>query len=290
MQRMKPDLALELALRRNAAARVCSLEAAHNPEVAGSNPAPATSKGPGNRAFCLQRPGIGSHTCSCFSAARSRAALCRLSRLDGRYFCKRRNDMRRPDSSLATTERLEPNRSGCNTRHEVGEVPTGTILAGYRVGSLIGEGAVGAVYLAQDTRTGSQIALKLLTPELARDERFRRRFLRESKLAARLDHPHVVPTLAAGEEDGVLYLAMAYISGSDLREVLRREGRLDPQRALRLVGQVAEALDAAHRLGLVPRDVKPGNVLVAVEPDGEDAYVSDFGPGPARFLGQQPHG
>jgi ABC-type transport system substrate-binding protein/predicted Ser/Thr protein kinase len=151
-------------------------------------------------------------------------------------------------------------------------VATGTVVAGFRVASLIGEGAMGSVYLAEDA-AGGRVALKLLAPELARDERFRRRFLRESQLAASLDHPNIVRTIAAGEDDGVLYIAMEHIEGSDLRDLLRREGRLEPERALHLVDQVAGALDEAHAAGLVHRDVKPGNVLV----DGEHAYVCDFG-------------
>jgi serine/threonine-protein kinase len=157
------------------------------------------------------------------------------------------------------------------------ELRTGDLLAGFRIQSLIGQGAVGSVYLAEDTRTGEQVALKLLSAELAEDERFRQRFLRESELAASLDHPHIVPTLASGADDGLLYLAMAYVEGSDLREVLRSEGRLEPQRALDLVGQVARALDAAHTAGLVHRDVKPGNVLVTRRDGVEHAYVCDFG-------------
>jgi len=157
------------------------------------------------------------------------------------------------------------------------DVRTGTILAGFRIDSLIGEGAMGAVYVAEDTRRGGQVALKVLVRDLAEDERFRRRFLRESKLAASLDHPNVVPIVDAGEEDGVLYLAMELVDGVDLRELLRREGRLDPGRAINLVAQVAEALDAAHAAGLVHRDVKPANILVREEPDGEHAYVCDFG-------------
>jgi serine/threonine-protein kinase len=157
------------------------------------------------------------------------------------------------------------------------QVRTGAVLAGFRLKSLLGEGAMGTVYLAEETTTGRRVAVKLLAPELACDERFRRRFLRETELAANLDHPHIVPTLASGEEDGTLYLAMAYVDGPDLRAVLRREGRLEPERALDLVEQVAGALDAAHEAGLVHRDVKPGNILVAATPEGEDAYVCDFG-------------
>jgi ABC-type transport system substrate-binding protein len=157
------------------------------------------------------------------------------------------------------------------------EIRIGALLAGFRVESLLGEGAMGTVYLAEETSTGRLIALKLLAPELARDERFRRRFLRETELAASLDHSHVVPTLASGEENGTLYLAMAYVQGSDLRKLLRDQGRLDPERALDLIEQVASALDTAHREGLVHRDVKPGNILVADRSDGEHAYVCDFG-------------
>jgi serine/threonine-protein kinase len=157
------------------------------------------------------------------------------------------------------------------------EVRTGTVLAGFRIDSLIGEGAMGSVYLAEDTSRGGRVALKVLVRDLADDERFRRRFLRESKLAASLDHSHVVPIVDSGEEDGVLYLAMELVDGTDLREILRREGRLDPERAVGLVAQVAEALDAAHAAGLVHRDVKPANILVRQQPEGEHAYVCDFG-------------
>jgi ABC-type transport system substrate-binding protein/predicted Ser/Thr protein kinase len=157
------------------------------------------------------------------------------------------------------------------------EVRTGALLAGFRVDSPLGQGAMGTVYSAEETSSGRRVALKLLAPELAHDERFRRRFLRETELAASLDHPHVVQTLASGEEDGTLYLAMAYVEGSDLRKLLRREGRLEPERAIDLIEQVANALDTAHKAGLVHRDVKPGNILVAEEPEGEHAYICDFG-------------
>src|SRR5262245_39154813 len=100
------------------------------------------------------------------------------------------------------------------------EVRSGTVIAGFRVESLLGAGAMGSVYLAEQTTTGRRVALKVLSPELASDERFRRRFLRETELAASLDHPHVVPTVASGQEEGAFYLAMAYVEGSDLRELL----------------------------------------------------------------------
>ena len=154
--------------------------------------------------------------------------------------------------------------------------PTGSVVGGFRIGELLARGAMGAVYLAED-RDGRRVALKLLSPELAHDERFRQRFLRESRLAATLDHPNVVRTIASGEDGGVLYLVMEYVNGIDLRELLRREGRLEPRRAVELVRQAGEALDTAHRAGLVHRDVKPGNILVEHTPEGERAYVCDFG-------------
>jgi ABC-type transport system substrate-binding protein/tRNA A-37 threonylcarbamoyl transferase component Bud32 len=157
------------------------------------------------------------------------------------------------------------------------DVVAGTVIAGFRVESLLGEGAMGTVYVAEETTTGRRVALKLLAPELASDERFRARFLRETEVAASLADPHVVPTLASGEEDGILYLAMALVEGSDLRKLLRSEGRFAPQRALDVIGQVASALDTAHAAGLVHRDVKPANILVEQTDDDEKAYVCDFG-------------
>jgi tRNA A-37 threonylcarbamoyl transferase component Bud32 len=156
------------------------------------------------------------------------------------------------------------------------ENPTGKLVGAFRVGPLVARGAMASVYLAEGSG-GQRIALKILSPELAGDARFRQRFLRESQLAATLDHPHVVRTIAAGEDGGVLYLAMEHVDGADLRQLLRDEGRLEPDRALRLVRQAAEALDAAHDGGLVHRDVKPGNILVTGSGEAEHAYVCDFG-------------
>ena len=153
---------------------------------------------------------------------------------------------------------------------------TGSVVAGYRIARLIGRGATGAVYLADDAQ-GQQVALKVLIPELARNERFRERFLREARIAASLEEPHVVPTLATGEEDGELYLVMRFVDGLDLREILKREGPLKADRAVDLVAQIASALDSAHARGLVHRDVKPGNVLIHQTETGEHAYLCDFG-------------
>jgi ABC-type branched-subunit amino acid transport system substrate-binding protein/predicted Ser/Thr protein kinase len=150
----------------------------------------------------------------------------------------------------------------------------GATFGGYRVEALVGRGGMGVVYRATDLSLQRPVALKLIAPELAEDERFRSRFHKEPRLAASLDHPSVVPIYEAGERDGQLYLAMRYVEGSDLKTIIQREHKLPPERALRLLAQIAGALDAAHRRGLVHRDVKPANVLV--DEDGH-AYLTDFG-------------
>jgi streptogramin lyase/predicted Ser/Thr protein kinase len=150
----------------------------------------------------------------------------------------------------------------------------GTEVAGYRIEELVGKGGMGSVYLAEHLRLGRRVALKLLAPELADNEKFRDRFLRESKIAASIDHPNIVPVYDADEVDGVLFIAMRYVEGSDLKDVIRAEGRLDATRTAVIIGQIASALDAAHARGLVHRDVKPGNVLLTPE---DHVYVSDFG-------------
>jgi YVTN family beta-propeller protein len=157
------------------------------------------------------------------------------------------------------------------------ELAPGTTVAGYRVETLIGRGGMGAVYRAVEEGLARKVALKVIAPELARDERFRERFLRESRVAASLDHPHVIPIYQAGEEEGVLYLAMRYVEGTDLAKLLAEEGALEPARALEILSQVAEALDAAHEKGLVHRDVKPSNVLIASAAGREHCYLADFG-------------
>jgi predicted Ser/Thr protein kinase len=151
----------------------------------------------------------------------------------------------------------------------------GETLGGYRIESLLGRGGMGAVYLATHERLGRKVALKLIASDLAHDEDFRARFLRESQLAASLDHPNVIPIYDADEVDGVLYLAMRYVSGRSLQALLRERGSLTPAETLRIAEQIGGALDAAGQAGLVHRDVKPANILLA-EP-GDHAYLCDFG-------------
>jgi hypothetical protein len=153
-------------------------------------------------------------------------------------------------------------------------ISPGATFAGYRIESLVGRGGMGVVYRATDLSLERPVALKLIAPELAQDERFRARFLNEPRLAASLDHPSVVPIYEAGEHEGQLYLAMRFVEGSDLKTILEDEGMLTPERTLAVLAQIADALDAAHRRGLVHRDVKPANVLL--DEDGH-AYLTDFG-------------
>jgi serine/threonine protein kinase len=150
----------------------------------------------------------------------------------------------------------------------------GTEIAGYRIESVIGRGGMSVVYLATQAFPSRKVALKLLAPEIADQEGFRERFIRESNAAASIDHPNVIPIYGAGDADGVLWIAMRYVDGEDLGRLIEREGALLPDRVVRVVGQVADALDAAHEVGLVHRDVKPGNVLIA---RGDHAYLTDFG-------------
>jgi len=153
----------------------------------------------------------------------------------------------------------------------------GSTFGAYRIDAVLGRGGMGVVYRAQDQRLGRRVALKLLSEQMAADAHFRDRFLRESRLAAAIEHPGVVPIYEAGAVDGRLYIAMRYVEGSDLATLLSSEGALTPDRAVDLVGQLADALDAAHGRGLIHRDVKPSNALVARERGGERVYLVDFG-------------
>ena len=154
---------------------------------------------------------------------------------------------------------------------------TGDEIAGYTLESRVGRGGMGEVFRAVDGHLARAVALKVLAPELVHDQASRDRILRESQLAASLDHPNVIPVYAAGEADGHVYIAMRLVEGSDLRSVLRRDGRLPPARAIALTTQVASALDAAHARGLVHRDVKPSNVLIDEQQGREHCYLADFG-------------
>ena len=163
--------------------------------------------------------------------------------------------------------------------HVTDEPRVGTELAGYRLDSLLGWGGMSVVYLAEDLRLKRKVALKLLASSLAEDESFRERFLRESELAASIDHPNIVPIYEAGTTEDLLYIAMRYVEDRDLKERLQQR-RLEPSDAIGILAQVASALDAAHARGLVHRDVKPSNVLLdrGARPDGSDhVYLADFG-------------
>jgi outer membrane protein assembly factor BamB/predicted Ser/Thr protein kinase len=150
----------------------------------------------------------------------------------------------------------------------------GSEIAGYRIVSLLGQGGMGTVYVAEQTSPRRKVVLKLLRHDLSEDDAFRRRFIHESEAAASTEHPNIVPIYSSGEADGVLYIAMRYVEGEDLRHRLAREGRVPADRAVEIVSQVASALDAAHRRGLVHRDVKPGNILLDEHGNG---YLTDFG-------------
>ncbi|SDG49200.1 serine/threonine-protein kinase [Klenkia brasiliensis] len=147
----------------------------------------------------------------------------------------------------------------------------------YRIESLIGRGGMGEVYRAWDTEHERTVALKVLSEHLAADRGYRERFRREAHAAARLNEPHVVPIHRYGEIDGRLFLDMRLVQGDDVATVLHREGRMTPERAVSVISQVAQALDAAHADGLVHRDVKPSNVLLTGSGDAEFAYLVDFG-------------
>jgi predicted Ser/Thr protein kinase len=153
----------------------------------------------------------------------------------------------------------------------------GTMLGGYEIQARVGRGGMGEVYLAHDTRLARPVALKVLPERFAEDEGFRERLVRESRLAASLDHPNVVPVYDAGEADGRLFIAMRYVEGADLKALLRGRGSLDRARTVAIAAQVAHALDAAHRRGLVHGDVKPSNVLLDQQGDRDHAYLADFG-------------
>src|SRR5690349_24763102 len=145
------------------------------------------------------------------------------------------------------------------------ELSDGDEFAGYRIETRLGRGGMGILYLALEPGLERRVALKLIAPEAAADEVFARRFAEESRIAAAIEHPNVVPIYAAGEEEGVPWIAMRYVAGSDLGRRLAREGRLRARQAVDLISQIGNGLDAIHAAGLVHRDVKPANVLLGGE-------------------------
>jgi len=160
----------------------------------------------------------------------------------------------------------------------LGELAPGSRVAGYLLEEQVGAGGMAVVFRAVDERLGRQVALKVLAPTLASDEEFRRRFIRESRAAAAVDDPHIVPVYEAGEAEGVLFIAMRYVAGGDVHALLHREGPLPPDRVAAIISPVASALDAAHAAGLVHRDVKPTNMLLDARPGRPDhVYLADFG-------------
>jgi tRNA A-37 threonylcarbamoyl transferase component Bud32 len=161
-----------------------------------------------------------------------------------------------------------------------GRLAPGAMLAGYRIEEEIGRGGMAVVYRAYDDHLDRQVALKVLAPDLSRDQVFRARFIQESRIAAATEHPNIIPVFSAGEADGVLYIAMRYIPDGDVRSLIDRVGPLPPARACALIAQAASALDAAHARGLVHRDVKPTNMLLEISPRTsrpDHLYLSDFG-------------
>ena len=171
----------------------------------------------------------------------------------------------------------EPTRAAETERAQGAALAPGATFAGHRIEAVAGRGGMGVVYRASNVVLDQERAIKVIAGDLSGDGAFRDRFRRESRLAASIEHPNVVPVYHAGEEEGRLYLAMRFVEGTDLRELLGSRGKLEPEHAVWILDQVAAALDAAHEHDLVHRDVKPANVLLEGENGHERAYLTDFG-------------
>jgi len=160
----------------------------------------------------------------------------------------------------------------------------GVEIAGFVLGERIGSGGMGQVWVATEGELGRKIALKLIRTDIGDTEEMRQRFILEARTSAAIEHPNVVPIYRVGQEEDILFIAMRLVDGPSLADVLNKEVFLEPQRAVSIVCQVASALDAAHEIGFVHRDVKPANILLASYATGEHAYLADFGL--ARFIAQ----
>ncbi len=177
----------------------------------------------------------------------------------------------------ATDESNPTPRQGERYNPPMAHLLAGAVFAGYRIEEVVGRGGMGFVYRATEARPERTVALKVIAPEFAADAAFRARFLRESEIAAKIEHPNVVPVSRVGEEDGMLFIAMRLIRGTDLGALIAAQGPLDALRAARIVDQVAGGLDAAHEQGFVHRDVKPANLLIEPGRRGDHVYLTDFG-------------
>jgi serine/threonine protein kinase len=178
------------------------------------------------------------------------------------------------------TDGFPPGPNGRDGSSAMGLPRVGTMFAGYGLEGVLGRGGMSVVFRADNARLGNKVALKVLAPELSEDDTFRERFVRESRVAASISHPNIIPIYDAGDSDGLLYIVMRYVDGDDLKALLRREGPLPVARACALVSQVGGALYAAHQRGLIHRDIKPGNILIE-RTEGKNAvehvYLADFG-------------
>ncbi len=174
-------------------------------------------------------------------------------------------------------DRTEVDPMAVNRTPTTGELTAGARCGGYVIDGVAGRGGMGIVYRATQLRPSRTVALKVVSPELADDADFRGRFEHECEITASIEHSNVIPVYEVGDESGLLYIAMRYVEGTDLRAVIAAEGRLNPARATEILSGVTAALDAAHARGLIHRDVKPGNVLLAREGEREHVYLTDFG-------------
>jgi pSer/pThr/pTyr-binding forkhead associated (FHA) protein/tRNA A-37 threonylcarbamoyl transferase component Bud32 len=178
-------------------------------------------------------------------------------------------------ASAPAPARRPPAQAPAAQREDIGfGLPLGSSFAGCRLEEVISSGGMAVVYRAEELALQRRVAVKLILPEHSGEERFRERFRRESKVAAAIDHPNVIPIFDAGEEDGLLFITMRLVEGTDMRALITAEGRIEPLRAARIIRQVGAALDAVHAQGMLHRDVKPSNILLARD---DHAYLSDFG-------------